>query len=180
MRGRRNPGSSKYREDRQMDEEPLQMEDGYRGRRKEDGRERGRERGRAGQQGPGLSHPMQGFLEVQYRRRTRAPHPTGESPCTAPFAVPRTGHPPGLCGSRRAPPPGLMGPLTALQAVLHQVPIDAAGPNPIWGPPLEGGGGVCHVFHRQVLGLARGRCEHPGKGEVEVNEGSVVTGRGRD
>lgn len=69
--------------------------------------------------------------------------------------------------------------LTVLQAVLHQVPVDAARPDPVWGPPLEGGGGVCHVLHCQVPGFTGGRCKDPGKGEVGVNEGSGVSREGQ-
>ena len=121
-----------------------------------------------------MSHPIQGLRQLEYRHRTRAAHPTRNLSLHRPICSPRLDTHPGSVWA--TPAPGLMGPLTALQAVLHQVPINAACPNPIWGSPLESGGGVCHIFHHQVQGFTCGRCKDPGKREVEVNERSVSWG----
>lgn len=135
------------------------MEDGYQGRR-EGGGQRKRER-QAGHREPGLTHPISGTHADTQKRTARCTRDLALhcSACGSLDWVPWGLHEPQL-------PPGLTGSLTALHAVLHQVPVDATCPDPVWGPPLKGGGGVCHVLHHQVLGFTCGCCKDPGKKEV--------------
>lgn len=72
-------------------------------------------------------------------------------------------------------------PLTVLQAVLHQVAIDATSANPVWRPPLECGGGVCHILHYEVLGCTCGGCRDPKRGDQEPvkEQKSAREGRGQ-
>lgn len=72
-----------------------------------------------------------------------------------------TGTWPGLEGSsekgagrRRAQ--GWAAALTAILAVLHAVAVEASSSHALWGPPLEGDGGVRDILHRQVAGLTGG------------------------
>lgn len=140
------------------------------------GRETGREKGKTSHRGPGLpwSVPESHFM----CRHHRAAHGTGAWPLHCPVFSRLDGIPIGVHVSQRTPPE-LMGSLTVLQAVFHQVPIDAARPDPVGWPPLEGGGGICHILHCQVLWFTRGCWKDPGKGEVEVSKGSKVSREGQ-
>lgn len=145
------------------------MEDGSRG-----GRQGGRKE--SGSWGPGLPWSVP---ESHFKcRHHRAAHGTEARPlhCLVFGRLDRT---PTRVRVSHRPPPDLMGSLTVLQAVLHQVPVDAARPDPVGGPPLEGGGGIRHILHCQVLGFTRGCYEDPGKGEVGVSEGSKVSREGQ-
>lgn len=144
------------------------------GRSGEDGKKEGQRQ--AEQCGPRWAHPCP-WDSGKYSPARAAGCLPGR-PLRCPVWGPQDQTPTWVCGSH-CPPPGLMGTLTVLQAVLHHVPIDAAGPDPVWGPPLEGGGRVCHILHCQVPGFTRGCCKDPGKGEMGVHEGSAVSREGQ-
>lgn len=122
----------------------------------------------------GLAGPIPSQEFTFSRDTPRAAHCTRDESLHRPIFSPLDWIPTRVHVSH-CPPPSQTGSLTVLQAVLHQVPIYAACPNPIWGPPLEGGGAVCHILHCQVLGFTCGSCKDPEKGEVGVNEGSGVS-----
>lgn len=164
------------------------VEDGYREGRKEgreegkkgEGRERGREKRKAGHWGPGLTYPIPGIY-IQYRHHKGSSLYQRSVPALPYFQSPGLDIHWGPCEPLPSthPPTGLTGSLTVLQAVFHQVPIDATCPNPIWGPPLEGGGGICHILHCQVLGFTCGSFKDRERGEVGVNDGSRVSREGQ-